>query len=111
CKKGQVFSRAVDNQPLVSVYVLQGEREMAADNKSLARFELVGIRPAPRGVRQIEETFDIDVNGLVHVSAKDLGTRKQQAVRDVGNSGLSAQEIQGMIEDAQSHQQEDAKKR
>jgi molecular chaperone DnaK len=74
CKKGQVFSTAVDNQPLVSVHVLQGEREMAADNKTLARFELVGIPPAPRGVPQIEVSFDIDANGIVHVGAKDLGT-------------------------------------
>jgi molecular chaperone DnaK len=111
CKKGQVFSTAVDNQPLVSVHVLQGEREMAADNKTLARFELVGIPPAPRGVPQIEVTFDIDANGIVHVSAKDLGTGKTQAVRVVSNSGLSEQEIQRMIADAQAHQSEDKKKR
>ena len=82
CKKSQVFSTAVDNQPLVSVHVLQGEREMAADNKTLARFELVGIPPAPRGVPQIEVTFDIDANGIVHVSAKDLGTGKAAADPD-----------------------------
>src|SRR5205823_868555 len=81
CKKSQVFSTAVDNQPLVSVHVLQGEREMAADDKTLARFELVGIPPAPRGVPQIEVTFDIDANGIVHVSAKDLGTGKSQQIR------------------------------
>ena len=97
CKKGQVFSTAVDNQPLVLVHVLQGEREMAADNKTLARFELVGIPPAPRGVPQIEVSFDIDANGIVHVSAKDLGTGKQQAVRVVSNSGLTEAEIQRMI--------------
>ncbi|RKH24149.1 molecular chaperone DnaK [Corallococcus sp. AB018] len=111
CKKGQVFSTAVDNQPLVSVHVLQGEREMAADNKTLARFELVGIPPAPRGVPQIEVSFDIDANGIVHVSARDLGTGKQQQVRVVGNSGLSEAEIQGMINDAQSHSADDKKKK
>src|SRR5205814_5380149 len=94
CKKSMVFSTAVDNQPLVSVHVLQGEREMAGDNKTLARFELVGIPPAPRGVPQIEVTFDIDANGIVHVSAKDLGTGRTQAVRVISNSGLSEQEIQ-----------------
>ena len=97
CKKSQVFSTAVDNQPLVAVHVLQGEREMAADNKTLARFELVGIPPAPRGVPQIEVSFDIDANGIVHVSAKDLGTGKQQAVRVVSNSGLTEAEIQRMV--------------
>ncbi|WP_342376657.1 molecular chaperone DnaK [Myxococcus stipitatus] len=111
CKKSQVFSTAVDNQPLVSVHVLQGEREMAADNKTLARFELVGIPPAPRGVPQIEVSFDIDANGIVHVSAKDLGTGKVQQVRVVGNSGLSEQEIQAMISDAQSHASDDKKKK
>jgi len=111
CKKGQVFSTAVDNQPLVNVHVLQGEREMASDNRTLARFELVGIPPAPRGVPQIEVSFDIDANGIVHVSAKDLGTGKQQAVRVISNSGLSEQEIQWMIADAQAHQSDDKKKR
>jgi molecular chaperone DnaK len=111
CKKAQVFSTAVDNQPLVSVHVLQGEREMATDNKTLARFELVGIPPAPRGVPQIEVSFDIDANGLVHVSAKDLGTGKVQQVRVVSNSGLTEQEIQRMIQDAQSHASDDKKKR
>jgi len=111
CKKGQVFSTAVDNQPLVNVHVLQGEREMASDNRTLARFELVGIPPAPRGVPQIEVSFDIDANGIVHVSAKDLGTGKQQAVRVISNSGLSEQEIQRMIADAQAHQSDDKKKR
>ncbi len=111
CKKGQVFSTAVDNQPLVSVHVLQGEREMAQDNKTLARFELVGIPPAPRGVPQIEVSFDIDANGIVHVGAKDLGTGKQQAVRVVSTSGLTEKEIQGMIADAQSHQADDKRKK
>jgi len=111
CKKAQVFSTAVDNQPLVSVHVLQGEREMAADNKTLARFELVGIPPAPRGVPQIEVAFDIDANGIVHVGAKDLGTGKVQQVRVVSNSGLSEAEIQGMITDAQAHAVDDKKKK
>src|SRR5215471_8083485 len=111
CKKSQVFSTAVDNQPLVSVHVIQGEREMASDNKTLARFELVGIPPAPRGVPQIEVSFDIDANGIVHVSAKDLGTGKQQAVRVVSNSGLSETEIQQMVQDAQSHLTEDKSKK
>jgi molecular chaperone DnaK len=111
CKKGQVFSTAVDNQPLVSVHVLQGEREMASDNKTLARFELVGIPPAPRGVPQIEVSFDIDANGIVHVSAKDLGTGKVQQVRVVGNSGLSEAEIQAMISDAQANQSTDKLKK
>jgi molecular chaperone DnaK len=111
CKKGQVFSTAVDNQPLVSVHVLQGEREMAQDNKTLARFELVGIPPAPRGVPQIEVSFDIDANGIVHVGAKDLGTGKQQAVRVVSTSGLSEKEIQAMISDAQANQADDKRKK
>ncbi|MBK7861890.1 MAG: molecular chaperone DnaK [Archangiaceae bacterium] len=111
CKKSQVFSTAVDNQPLVNVHVLQGEREMAGDNKTLARFELVGIPPAPRGVPQIEVTFDIDANGIVHVSAKDLGTGKVQQVRVVSNSGLTEAEIQRMITEAQSHQGDDKKKK
>ncbi|MGZ3457610.1 MAG: molecular chaperone DnaK [Archangium sp.] len=111
CKKSQVFSTAVDNQPLVSVHVLQGEREMAVDNRTLARFELVGIPPAPRGVPQIEVSFDIDANGIVHVSAKDLGTGKVQQVRVVGNSGLSEAEIQAMIADAQANQSSDKLKK
>jgi molecular chaperone DnaK len=111
CKKSQVFSTAVDNQPLVSVHVLQGEREMAVDNKTLARFELVGIPPAPRGVPQIEVSFDIDANGIVHVSAKDLGTGKVQQVRVVSNSGLSENEIQSMVADAQAHANEDKLKK
>ena len=111
CKKCQVFSTAVDNQPLVSVHVIQGEREMASDNKTLARFELVGIPPAPRGVPQIEVSFDIDANGIVHVSAKDLGTGKQQQVRVVSNSGLTESEIQQMIQDAQLNVTDDKRKR
>jgi molecular chaperone DnaK len=111
CKKAQVFSTAVDNQPLVNVHVLQGEREMAVDNRTLARFELVGIPPAPRGVPQIEVSFDIDANGIVHVSAKDLGTGKIQAVRVISNSGLSEQEIQKMVADAQANENQDKRKR
>jgi molecular chaperone DnaK len=111
CKKSQVFSTAVDNQPLVSVHVLQGEREMATDNKTLGRFELVGIPPAPRGVPQIEVTFDIDANGIVHVSAKDLGTGKVQQIRITASSGLSEEEIQRMIRDADSNKADDTKKK
>ena len=111
CKKSQVFSTAVDNQPLVSVHVLQGERDMAADNKTLGRFELVGIPPAPRGVPQIEVTFDIDANGIVHVSAKDLGTGKTQQIRITASSGLSEAEIQRMIRDAEANKSDDKKKK
>ena len=111
CRKAQVFSTAVDNQPIVNVHVLQGEREMAADNKTLARFELVGIPPAPRGVPQIEVAFDIDANGIVHVSAKDLGTGKQQSIRIVASSGLTEQEIQRMIGEAESNKATDKKKK
>jgi molecular chaperone DnaK len=110
-RKAQVFSTAVDNQPIVNVHVLQGEREMAADNKTLARFELVGIPPAPRGVPQIEVAFDIDANGIVHVSAKDLGTGKQQSIRIVASSGLTEPEIQKMIADAEHHKSADKKKK
>src|SRR2546422_435144 len=110
-RKSQVFSTAVDNQPIVNVHVLQGEREMATDNKTLARFELVGIPPAPRGVPQIEVAFDIDANGIVHVSAKDLGTGKQQSIRIVASSGLTEQEIQKMIADAEQHKTADKKKK
>jgi molecular chaperone DnaK len=110
-RKAQVFSTAVDNQPIVNVHVLQGEREMSADNKTLARFELVGIPPAPRGVPQIEVAFDIDANGIVHVSAKDLGTGKQQSIRIVASSGLTEQEIQKMIADADQHKSADKKKK
>jgi len=111
CKKSQVFSTAADNQPAVSVHVLQGEREMAADNKTIGRFELVGIPPAPRGMPQIEVTFDIDANGILHVSAKDLGTGKEQSIRITASSGLSEEEIDKMVKDAESHAAEDKKKR
>jgi len=111
CRKSQVFSTAVDNQPIVNVHVLQGEREMAQDNKTLARFELVGIPPAPRGVPQIEVAFDIDANGIVHVSAKDLGTGKQQSIRIVASSGLTETEIQRMIGEADANRGSDKKKK
>ena len=110
-KKSQIFTTAADNQPAVSIVVLQGEREMAADNKRLAQFELVGIPPAPRGVPQIEVTFDIDANGIVHVSAKDLATGKEQSIEIKASSGLSEAEIEQMIKDAEAHADEDRKKR
>jgi molecular chaperone DnaK len=111
CRKSQVFSTAADNQPAVSIHVLQGEREMAADNKTLGNFELAGIPPAPRGVPQIEVTFDIDANGIVHVSAKDLGTGKEQSIRITASSGLSKDEVEKMVREAESHAAEDKKKR
>jgi molecular chaperone DnaK len=110
-RKGQVFSTAVDNQPLVSVHVLQGERDMAADNKTMARFELVGIPPAPRGVPQIEVRFEIDPNGIVHVEAEDLGTGKKQQIRIAARSGLSEADIQRAIQDADKNAAEDKEKR
>ncbi|MBZ0274120.1 molecular chaperone DnaK [bacterium] len=110
-KKSQVFSTAADNQPAVTVHVLQGEREMSADNRSLGRFELVGIPPAPRGVPQIEVTFDIDANGIVHVSAKDLGTGKKQSIQVTGASGLSEGEIDKMIRDAEGQREYDMRRR
>ncbi|HEY6839456.1 MAG TPA: molecular chaperone DnaK, partial [Geobacteraceae bacterium] len=111
CRKSQVFSTAADNQPAVSIHVLQGEREMAGDNKTLGNFELSGIPAAPRGVPQIEVTFDIDANGIVHVSAKDLGTGKEQSIRITASSGLSKDEIDKMVRDAESHATEDKKRR
>ncbi len=110
-RKSQIFSTAADNQTAVTIHVLQGEREMAADNMTLGRFELVGIPPAPRGVPQIEVTFDIDANGIVHVTAKDLGTGKEQSIRITSSSGLSEKEIQRMIKEAESHAEEDRRKR
>ncbi len=110
-KKSQVFSTAADSQTAVSIHVLQGEREMASGNRTLGRFDLVGIPPAPRGVPQIEVTFDIDANGIVHVSAKDLGTGKEQKIRIESSSGLSKEEIERMTKDAQSHAEEDKKKK
>ena len=111
CKKSQVFSTAADNQPAVSVHVLQGEREMANDNKTIGRFELADIPPAPRGVPQIEVTFDIDANGILNVGAKDLGTGKEQSIRITASSGLSEEEIETMVKDAELHSSEDKKKR
>lgn len=108
-RKGQVFSTAADNQPAVSIHVLQGEREMAAQNRTLGRFDLTDIPPAPRGVPQIEVTFDIDANGIVHVSAKDLGTGKEQKITIESSSGLSDDEINRMVKDAEAHAEEDKK--
>jgi len=110
-KKSQVFSTAADNQPAVSIHVLQGEREMAADNKTLGRFELADIPPAPRGVPQIEVSFDIDANGIVQVSARDKATAKEQSIRITAASGLSDEEIEKMVKDAEMHAEEDKKKR
>ena len=106
-KKTQIFSTAADNQTAVSIHVLQGEREMASQNRTLGRFDLVGIPPAPRGVPQIEVTFDIDANGILHVSAKDLGTGKEQKIRIESSSGLKEDEIKRMVRDAEEHAQED----
>jgi molecular chaperone DnaK len=110
-RKSQVFSTAADNQPAVSIHVLQGEREMANDNKTLGRFELVGIPPAPRGVPQIEVTFDIDANGIVNVSAKDMATGKEQSIQITASSGLSKEEIDKLVKDAEMHADDDKKKR
>ena len=110
-KKSQVFSTAEDNQPAVSIRVLQGEREMAADNKILGNFELVGIAPAPRGIPQIEVTFDIDANGIVNVSAKDKGTGKEQKIQIQASGGLSDEEIKNMVKDAEANKDSDKKKR
>ena len=106
-KKSQIFSTAADNQPAVSIHVLQGERQMASDSRTLGRFELVGIPPAPRGVPQIEVTFDIDANGIVHVNAKDLGTGKEQSIKITASSGLSEAEIQKLVREAEQHAEED----
>ena len=110
-RKSQTFSTAADNQPAVSIHVLQGEREMSPDNKTLGRFELVGIPPAPRGMPQIEVTFDIDANGIVHVSAKDLGTGKEQAIKIESSGGLSEEDVEKMINDAEQFADEDKAKR
>ena len=110
-KKSQIFSTAADGQTAVSIHVLQGERELASQNRTLGKFDLVGIPAAPRGVPQIEVTFDIDANGIVHVSAKDLGTGKEQKIRIETNSGLSESEIEKMVKDAEAHQAEDKKLR
>jgi molecular chaperone DnaK len=110
-KKSQIFSTAADNQPAVSIHVLQGEREMAGGNKTLGRFELVGIPPAPRGIPQIEVTFDIDANGIVNVSAKDMATGKEQSIQITASSGLAKEEIDKLIKDAELHAEEDKKKK
>ncbi len=110
-KKSQIFSTASDNQPAVSIKVCQGEREMAADNKLLGNFELLGIPPAPRGIPQVEVTFDIDANGILHVSAKDLGTGKEQSIRITASSGLNEEEIKKMMRDADAHSDEDKRKK
>ena len=110
-KKSQIFSTAADNQPAVSIHVLQGERQMAADNRTLGRFELVGIPPAPRGVPQIEVAFDIDANGIVHVNAKDLGTGKEQSIKITASSGLSDADIEKLVKDAEMHAEEDKRRK
>jgi molecular chaperone DnaK len=110
-KKTETFSTAADNQPSVEVHVLQGEREMASHNRTLGRFHLDGIPPAPRGIPKIEVTFDIDANGILHVSAKDTGTGKQQAITITGHSGLDDNEVERMVNDAESHAEEDKKRR
>jgi molecular chaperone DnaK len=110
-RKSQVFSTAQDNQTAVSIRVFQGEREMAADNKLLGQFDLVGIPPAPRGLPQVEVTFDIDANGIVHVSAKDLGTGKEQSIQITASSGLNENEIKQMVKDAEAHASEDKKRK
>merc|ERR1719230_635461 len=106
-KNSSVFSTAADNQPQVQIKVLQGEREMASDNKMLGQFELVGIPPAPRGMPQIEVTFDIDADGIMHVSAKDKGTGKTQQIRIQSSGGLSEDEIQQMVTDAEANKADD----
>jgi molecular chaperone DnaK len=110
-RKSEIFSTAEDNQPSVEVHVLQGEREMAAYNKSLGKFQLTGIPPAPRGMPQIEVTFDIDADGILHVTAKDLGTQKEQAIEIKGGSGLAEQEVEQMVKDAEAHAEEDRRQR
>lgn len=110
-RKSQVFSTAQDNQTAVSIRVLQGEREMAAGNKLLGQFDLVGIPPAARGMPQVEVTFDIDANGIVHVSAKDLGTGKEQSIKITASSGLTEDEIKQMVRDAETHAEEDKKRK
>ena len=110
-KKSQVFSTAADNQTAVTIRVFQGEREMANDNKLLGQFDLVGLPPAPRGMPQVEVTFDIDANGIVHVSAKDLATQKEQSIKITASSGLSKEEVEKLVKDAQAHTEEDKKRR
>jgi molecular chaperone DnaK len=111
CRKGQIFSTAADSQSTVSIHVLQGEREMATQNRTLGRFDLEGIPPAPRGVPQVEVTFDIDANGIVHVAAKDLGTGKEQKIRIEASSGLNDSDIDKMVKEAEAHAEEDKRER
>ena len=110
-KRSEIFTTADDNQPAVQIQAFQGEREMAAYNKRLGMFELTGIAPAPRGIPQVEVTFDIDANGIVHVSAKDLGTGKEQSMTITGGSALSKEEIDRMMKDAEAHADEDKQRR
>ena len=110
-KKSEVFSTAADSQTQVEIHVLQGERSMAADNRTLGKFHLVGIPPAPRGVPQIEVTFDIDANGIVNVSAKDKATGKTQNITITASSGLEKDEVEKMVHDAEAHAEEDKKRR
>jgi molecular chaperone DnaK len=110
-RKSEIFSTASDNQTSVEVHVLQGERSMARDNRTLGKFHLVGLPPAPRGVPQIEVTFDIDANGIVNVQAKDLGTGKEQKITITASSGLAKEEVQRMMREAESHADEDKKRR
>ncbi len=110
-KKGQVFSTAEDGQTAVTIRVFQGEREMASDNKILGQFDLIGLPPAPRGVPQIEVTFDIDANGIVNVSAKDKGTGKEQQIRIQASGGLSESDIEKMVKDAEAHAEDDKKRK
>ena len=110
-KKSEIFSTASDNQPTVEIHVLQGERKMSADNKTIGKFHLDGIPPAPRGVPQIEVTFDLDANGILKVNAKDLGTGKEQKITITASSGLSKDEVEKMVRDAEAHASEDAKRR
>jgi molecular chaperone DnaK len=110
-KKSEIFSTASDSQPSVEIHILQGERPMAVDNRTLGRFHLDGIPPAPRGVPQIEVTFDIDANGMLHVSAKDKATNKEQSIRITSSSGLSKEEVEKMKTDAQAHASEDKKRK
>ena len=110
-RKSEVFTTAADNQTSVEIHVLQGEREMARDNRTLGKFHLVGIPPAPRGIPQVEVTFDIDANGIVNVSAKDMGTGKEQQITITSSSGLGENEIDQMVKDAEMHAEEDKKRR
>src|SRR5207245_3835657 len=110
-RKSEIFSTATDNQPNVEVHVLQGERPMARDNRTLGRFHLVGLPPAPRGVPQVEVAFDIDANGIVNVTAKDMATGKEQKITISGSTGLSKADVDRMVKDAQSHAAEDQKRR